>query len=483
MYSTSPNNLDPADWGAVREQGIRMLDDMLNYLREIRNRPVWQPAPAEVREAFTEPLPQRPTDLPLIHEQFMRDILPYAVGNAHPGFMGWVHGGGTVVGMLAEMLAAGLNANVGGRDQVPVEVERQVTRWVQEVFDFPESSTGLFVTGTSMANLIGVLVARTAALGSNVRKNGLAGAHLTAYASTSVHSCVAKAMDMAGLGTQALRLIPVDAHFRMDISALQIAIEADRIAGFVPFLVIGTAGTVDVGAVDDLQRIADVAVRHNLWFHVDGALGALARLAPQIGAYVRGIERADSIAFDFHKWGQVPYDAGFILVRDGALHQATFANPAPYLARGAALAGGGSWPCDFGPDLSRGFRALKTWFTIKAYGAAQLGAVIDHTCVLARYMKERIESTPELELMAPVALNIVCFRYRCDNADRVNENLVAQLQLSGICAPSTTVINGQLTIRAAIVNHRTSKDDINALIETTCALGQICAEQGITVVL
>jgi glutamate/tyrosine decarboxylase-like PLP-dependent enzyme len=397
--------------------------------------------------------------------------------------MGWIHGGGTVVGMLAEMLAAGLNANLGGRDQIPLEVERQVTRWVQELFDFPESSTGLFVTGTSMANLIGVLVARTAALGPAVREDGLAGTRLTAYASTSVHSCIAKAMDMAGLGTQALRLIPVDERFRMDIAALQAAVEADRIAGFVPFLVIGTAGTVDVGAVDDLQRIADVAARHNLWFHVDGALGALAKLAPEIAACVRGIERAHSIAFDFHKWGQVPYDAGFILVRDGALHHATFSNPAPYLARGNALAGGGPWPCDFGPDLSRCFRALKTWFTIKAYGTEQLGAVIYQTCVLARHLEERIGDTPELELMAPVVLNIVCFRYRCDNSDAVNEKLVAQLQISGICAPSTTVINGRLAIRTAIVNHRTTRDDINALIETTCALGQICAEQGLTAVL
>ena len=480
MHSNSPNNLDPTDWTAIREQGIRMLDDMLDYLREIRKRPVWQPAPANIRESFDEPLPQNACDLSVVHEKFMRDILPYAVGNAHPGFMGWVHGGGTVVGMLAEMMAAGLNANVGGRNQIPLDVERQVTRWVQELFDFPESSTGLFVTGTSMANFVGTLVARTAALGVDVRQDGVTGAKLTAYASTSVPSCIAKAMDMIGLGTQALRLIPVDSRFQLDISALQNAIEADRIAGNQPFLVVGTAGTVDVGAVDDLQRIADVAARHRLWFHVDGALGALAKLSPQVASRVRGIERADSIAFDFHKWGQVPYDAGFILVRDGALHQASFSNPAPYLSRGAALAAGGPWPCDFGPDLSRSFRALKTWFTIKTYGAQQLGSVVCQTCELAQYLKDRIMETPELELLAPVALNIVCFRYRCENSDAANEQLAAHLQLSGICAPSTTVVNGRVAIRAAIVNHRTTRNDIDALVETTCALGQICAEQGTT---
>lgn len=460
-----------------------MLEDMLNYLRDIRRRPVWQSAPEEVRASFDEPLPQKPTDLQEIHEKFMRDILPYAVGNAHPGFMGWVHGGGTVAGMFADMLAAGLNANVGGRDQSPLEVERQVTRWVQALFNFPKTSTGLFVTGTSMANLIGVLVARTAAVGQSVRHDGLCGSRLTAYASTSVHSCIGKAMDIAGIGTGALRLIPVDSRFQMDLSVLEKTIETDRHNGYQPFLIVGTAGTVDVGAVDDLEQIAKIASRNRVWFHVDGALGALARLAPQIAPRIEGIQQADSIAFDFHKWGQVPYDAGFILVKDGALHQATFSNPAPYLSRGAALAGGASWPCDFGPDLSRSFRALKTWFTIKAYGAEKLGEVISRTCELAEYLKTRIEQTPQLELLAPVALNIVCFRYRCDHADTVNETLVAQLQLSGICAPSSTVLNGRLAIRAAIVNHRTTRHDIDALIETTCALGQICAEEGITLTL
>jgi len=460
-----------------------MLDDMLDYLQHIRQRPVWQPIPEELRASFDEPLPVEPADLLDIHKTFMQEILPYAVGNAHPGFMGWVHGGGTVVGMLAEMLAAGLNANLGGRDQVPILVERQVTRWAQTLFGFPESATGLFVTGTSMANLIGVLVARTAALGCDVRRHGVGGKGLTAYASASVHSCIAKAMDIAGIGTGALRTIPVNERFEMNLSVLEKAIEADRNDGFLPFLVVGTAGTVDVGAVDDLSSVADIAQRTGLWFHVDGALGALARLAPDLAPRLNGIERADSIAFDFHKWAQVPYDAGFILVKNGELHQSTFSNPAPYLSRGDALAGGGPWPCDFGPDLSRSFRALKTWFTIKAYGAEKLGQVISHTCELAQYLKNCVEGKPELELLAPVALNIVCFRYRCANSNQVNQKLVAQLQASGICAPSTTTIDGRLAIRAAIVNHRTNHHDIDALIEATCALGQICAEEMISLAL
>ena len=456
-----------------------MLDDMLDYLEHIRERPVWQPIPQEVRALFHQDIPQEPSDLAAVHETFMQDILPFAVGNAHPGFMGWVHGGGTPVGMLAEMLAAGLNANLGGRDQMPVEVERQMVQWVRELFGFPESASGLFVTGTSMANLIGVLVARTAALGTGVRHKGVAASdkRLTAYTSAGAHGCIAQAMDLSGLGIDALRIVPMNDRYQMDVEALERAIAADISAGFSPFFIAGSAGTVDVGAIDNLTALADIAHKEGLWFHVDGAYGALGMLAPDIAPRLEGIGRADSIALDFHKWGQVPYDAGFILVRDGKLHYDTFASPAAYLRRETrGMAAGSPWPCDFGPDLSRGFRALKTWFTIKVYGAEKLGRMISNTCALAQYLKQRIETSPELELLAPVSLNIVCFRYRSEDADRVNANIVVALQESGIAAPSTTTIHGHLAIRAAIVNHRTHSGDIDALINATIAFGRVHAK-------
>lgn len=452
-----------------------MLDDIFDYMQHLRERPVWQPAPQEVRNRFQEPLPRTPTDIAAIHQAFMQDVLPYAIGNAHPGFMGWVQGGGTPVGMLAEMLAAGLNANVGGRDQIPLEVERQVLRWVRELFGFPESASGLFVTGTSMANLIGVLVARTAALGTEVRKTGLltGGTRLTAYASAAAHVCVAQAMDLSGLGIDALRNIPFDARCEIDIAVLERMIADDRDNGYTPFLIVGTAGTVNTGAVDNLAALADIAQREGLWFHIDGAYGALAVMAPDIAPRLAGIERADSIAFDFHKWAQVQYDAGFILVRDGAMHQNTFASPAAYLQRETrGMAAGSPWPCDFGPDLSRGFRALKTWFAIKAYGTERLGQVISGTCALARYLAERIAAEPMLELLAPVSLNIVCFGYRCDDANRVNNNIVIALQESGIAAPSTTTINHRCAIRVALFNHRTTVKDVDALIKATLEFGK-----------
>jgi glutamate/tyrosine decarboxylase-like PLP-dependent enzyme len=453
-----------------------MLDDIMDYLEHIRERPVWQPIPAEVRAEFRAPVPRDPTDIEAVHRDFLRLIMPYSTGNPHPGFMGWVHGAGTPVGMLAEMLAAGLNANLGGRDHVPIEVERQITQWAREIFQFPESATGLFVTGTSMANLIGVLVARTAATGNGVRYQGLAAQpkRLVAYTSVAAHGCIAHAMEISGLGGAQLRTISTNRRHEIDLDALAARILEDRKAGLRPFLLVGTAGTVDIGAIDDLAGLAEVARRERLWFHVDGAFGALAMLAPELAPELAGIERADSIAFDFHKWGQVPYDAGFILVRNGAWHQITFASLAAYLRRDErGLAAGSPWPCDFGPDLSRGFRALKTWFTIKVHGTSRIGAAILGTCRLAQYMKERVEAVPELELMAPVRLNIVCFRLRCraEDSDRINAAIVADLHESGIAAPSTTTIEGALVIRAAIVNHRTEERDIDAMLEAVLRYG------------
>ena len=451
-----------------------MLDDMIDYVAKIRERPVWQPIPEDVRARFHAGLPRQPSDLDDVYREFTDFIVPYATGNVHPGFMGWVHGGGNVVGMLADMLAAELNANLGGRDHIPIEVERQIVEWMRAIFSFPIGASGIFVTGTSMANLMAVLVARTSALGRSVRQLGIGdeGARLTAYASTAAHGCITKAMDIAGFGSDALRRIDVDRFHRIDVSALRAQIEQDRKAGLKPFLVVGSAGTVDIGAIDDLRALSVLCREEQLWFHVDGAYGALGMLSPALAPRLAGIENADLIALDFHKWGQVPYDAGFLMVRDGERHRETFAAPAAYLRRETkGLAAGSSWPCDLGPDLSRGFRALKTWFTLKTYGTEKLGAVIARTCALAAYLEARILAEPRLELLAPVQLNIVCFRYRARDANRVNGEIVIDIQESGIAAPSTTLLDGQLAIRAAIVNHRTDTCDLDALVAAVIKFG------------
>ncbi len=473
-------SLDPADWAAFRAQSHRMLDDMIDFLAQVRTRPVWQPVPDDVKRRLAEPVPTQPTALPDVYAQFQELILPYATGNVHPGFFGWVHGSGTPTGMLAEMLAAGMNANVGGRDHGAVYVERQVIEWCRSLFGFPEGTSGVLVTGTSMANLIGLLVARTAKLGASVRTDGIGerGQRLVAYCSSAAHGCIAKAMEMTGLGTKALRCIAVDDHHRIDVAALAQTIAIDRQNGLVPFLVVGTAGTVDIAAIDDLTALADLCAAQNIWFHVDGAFGAMAQLSPELAPRLAGIERADSLAFDFHKWLHVPYDAACILVRHGDLHAQTFSSQAPYLARvPRGLAAGAPWFCDYGPDLSRGFRALKVWFTLKEYGTERLGQAVLRNVALARYLAERVAATPELELLAPVQLNIVCFRYhnpRLSEAqlNSLNADLVADLQASGIAAPSTTVLDRRLAIRVNITNHRSDAAMIDALLAAAVTRGK-----------
>jgi len=461
-------DLDPADWDDFRRSSRGALADMIGFLETIRERPVWRQSPIDVLEHFDEDLPVSGRPLDDVLEDFKTFIEPYATGNLHPAFMGWVHGAGTPVGMLAEMLTAGLNMNCGGRNHIGIVLEQQIVQWMGRLFAFPGGASGLLVTGTSMANFLGVVVARQHRLGDESRRRGLAqGPQLCAYASSGVHGCVVQAMQMSGIGSDHLRFVPCDESGAMRVEALRALVQADRQSGFVPFLVIATAGSVDCGAIDPLDAIADFTAKEGLWFHVDGAFGALAVLSPELKPRVAGIERADSIAFDFHKWMHVPYDAGFLLVRDGDLHRRTFGSENRYLTRASeGLAAGAIWPCDLGPDLSRGCRALKTWFTFQVFGVERIGQVIAQTCQIARYLAERIEASARFVLRAQVRLNIVCFSFESDDPDRDNRQIVEALHLSGRAAPSITLLNGQAVIRCAIVNHRTRLSDIDAFLAT-----------------
>jgi aromatic-L-amino-acid decarboxylase len=461
------DDLDPTDWEAFRASSHKALDRMIDFLQTARERAVWQETPPAARARFQAPLPRGAREFDEVLEDFETNIKPYVVGNTHPLFMGWVHGAGTPVGMIAEMLAAGLNANCGGRNHVGLDVERQIARWAAELFAFPPEASGIFVTGSSAANFLGLLVARNAALGHDIRRRGFAasGQQLTAYASVHAHGCVAQAMELAGVGSGYLRSIPADAVGAMRLDLLEAAIESDLEAGLRPFLIVGTAGTVNTGAIDPLEGLARIAGEKGLWLHVDGAFGALAALSPALAARLAGIERADSLAFDFHKWAHVPYDAGFLLVRDPAMHRETFANVAAYLQRAPrGLAAGDIWPCDLGPDLSRGFRALKTWFTFQVHGADKIGEAIAANCRNARYLEARLEESAIFDLRAPVSLNIVCFALKANWPDAANQALVIDLQERGLAAPSMTTLDGRPVIRAAIVNHRTTRADIDHFV-------------------
>lgn len=459
--------LDPEDWTDLRALGHRMLDDMFDRLARQPDAPVWQPMPETVRASFRESLPRGGREPDAVYADFAERIAPYASGNTNPRFMGWVQGGGNAMGMLAELLAGGLNENCGGRDHVGLEVERQVIAWSASLLGLPAPTGGLMVTGSSIANFIALLCARRHHCGAGIRAGGIGERRLVAYAQQGVHRCIPGACDMAGLGAEAMRRIPVGADHGIDPAALEARIAADRAAGHEPFLIVGSAGSVDVGAIDDLAALADIARREKLWFHVDAAFGALVAASPARRHLLAGIEKADSVAFDFHKWAQVQYDSGCILVRDRSLMLDTFAQEANYLASSErGLSGGAPWPCDLGPDLSRGFRALKVWMTLQTFGIDRLGRVVDDCCTLAARLAAQIDDAEQLRRLAPVPLNIVCFRYDDGgpDLDTLNADIAADLQESGRYVVSTTMIDGVRALRAAIVNHRTTPADIDGLV-------------------
>ncbi len=471
-------DLDPADWAAFRETAHALLDAAIDKMKGAREGRVWTPFPPEMKAAFDQPLPEGGQSETDIAAQ-LENLLPYGVGNTHPRFFGWVHGSGTPQNLLAEITASAMNANAGGRDHGAIQVERQVIRWCRELFGFPEGASGLVVSGTSLATILALKVARDVRLDFSSRKDGLGGARLVGYASAEAHACNPRAFDMLGLGADALRRIPVNDRFEMDTAALRAAIAADRAAGLQPFVIIGTAGTVNTGATDPLTELADIAAAEGLWFHVDGAFGALGTLVPELAPRFAAIARADSLAFDFHKWLHVNYDAGCVLVRDEAHHRHAFTDRPDYLnAATRGLAAGNPWPVEYGPELSRGFRALKVWSQIAGFGTARLGGAIAQNCAQAAYLADKIAGDARFELMAPATLNICCFRYVAAGLegaalDALNEEIVIRLQELGIAAPSTTRLRGALAIRVNLTNHRTQMADLDLLLAEIAALGAL----------
>jgi aromatic-L-amino-acid/L-tryptophan decarboxylase len=450
------------------------LDLALNALRTRAERPVWQPVPDAVKAQFTTAPSAAGRPAAELLQQLAATVLSYDTGNTHARFYGWVHGSGTAAGLIPALLEAALNANMGGREHAAVYLERQVLAWWAELFGFPPQAGGLTVSGTSLATVLALKAALTAQFGTALRDEGVAGfaGRLCAYTSVEAHSCVARALDLLGLGRRALRLIAVDDQFRLDPQALAAQIAADRAAGDLPFCIIGTVGTVNHGAIDPLPALAAIARREQLWLHIDGAFGALAALSPTLRPLLAGLEQADSLAFDVHKWLHVTYDAGFVLVRDAELLRRAFSDRPDYLAGAErGLAAGNPWFTEYGPELSRGFRALKVWYQIEHFGLERLAASIEENCRLAAYLAARIDVEAQLERLTPLSLNIVCFRHRADDVHAdLNALLVTELQERGLAAPSATRIGGRQAIRVNLTNHRTREADLDALVDDVLQL-------------
>ncbi len=473
-------DLDPQDWDAYSRAVNRVLDAAIERFQTASEGRVWTPVPDALKAELNRTLPSDATPLEALADEIL-SLMPFGVGNTHPRFFGWVHGAGAPGNLLAEIAASAMNANCGGRDHVGIYVERQVIDWCKTLFDFPAEASGLLVSGTSMATIIAAKTARDAALDFSSRQKGLRDAPLVGYTSEQAHACLARAFDMIGLGTDALRKVACDPDGRLNLEALRQQIAADRADGALPFFLAGTAGTVNTGAIDDLSALAAITREEALWFHVDGAFGACAMTSPDIAPRLAGISEADSLAFDFHKWMHVNYDAGCVLIRDGALHRRAFANRPDYLAaNGTALAGGEPWPVDYGPELSRGFRALKVWAHLKEHGTEKIGRAIAKNCAQAAHLGRLVEDHPSFELLAPVSLNICCFRYAAEGLseqvlDALNAKLVEQVRLSGIAAPSSTRINERFAIRVNITNHRTQMEDVGILLDALDRLAAVLA--------
>jgi glutamate/tyrosine decarboxylase-like PLP-dependent enzyme len=476
------------DAASFRTLGHALVDQLAGLLAAVPSGPVTRDAaPSAVRAALDldGPLPEHGTAPgPLLAEAAER-LFGHSLFNAHPRFFGYITASPAPIGILGELLAAALNANVGARVLSPAatELEAQTVRWIAQLIGFPTDSGGLMVSGGNMANLVCFWAARAARAGWDVRQEGTgraASPRLRVYGSAETHTWIQKAADLSGLGTASIRWIATDADLRMDVDALRRALEADVAAGDRPLLVVGTAGTVSTGAVDPLPAIAGVCREHGVWFHVDGAYGGFAAAAAGAPADLAGIGLADSIAVDPHKWLYAPLEAGCALVRDADHLRAAFAYRPPYYHFEERVTN----YVDYGPQNSRGFRALKVWLALRQVGASGYRTMIGDDMRLARALADAVRRTPELELLTQ-ALSITTFRYvppACaagigdpaidQRIDAINRELLDRLQRGGELFVSNAVIGGRYALRACIVNFQTTPADIDAIPEIVVRVGR-----------
>lgn len=482
MEKEQPKNLtlDPENWDEIRALGHQMIDDLVDYWKGIREEPIWKPIPEEVKSTFSQTIPLSPTKPTAVYEEFKKNIFAYNKGNVHPRFFAWIQGTGNPMGVWGDLLASGMNPNVAIGEHAPMYVDQQVVNWCKEMMGFPKESSGILVSGGSMANITALTVARNSFNGLKLRRKGLQDfpSKMRIYCSVETHSCIQKAAEIIGLGTDSVVKIAVNSHFEMLSEALEEQIKGDLEEGLTPFCIVGTSGTVNTGAIDPMDELLKISKAYGLWFHVDGAYGALCKLDPIYSDRLKAIEQADSLAFDLHKWLYVPYEVGCTLIRDKAKHRDSFSvNPNYLVQETRGLAGGLDSINNYGFELSRGFKALKVWMSLKEQGLEKYKKMIAQNNRQAEYLGRLVEENPDLELTAPVSMSITCFRMHreghTENQLRdLNREVLIRLQEQGIAAPSSTMLNGKFTLRVANVNQRARFEDMDLLINEVLRIGK-----------
>jgi len=464
----------------VRRLGGLAADAVAGHRAELTSRPVFGKVGAGAG-LFDEPLPELGSPAEDVIAFVREHILPRPMGNSHPRFFGFINATADPLGTIGDYMASAMNPNCWGGDHAPIHVEHRVIAWLSQIVGFPTGTEGILASGGSMANFIALATARRAVVPGNVREDGIAAEgrpRPVVYASDQVHSCVDKAVDLLGIGLANLRKIRTDERFRMRVDELRQAVALDRKAGRHPAIVVGTAGSVNTGAIDPLEELADFCARESLWFHADGAYGAMATVSERLRPLFAGLDRADSLAADPHKWLYVPYEAGAALVREKGRLPDAFRRFPEYLASDAESPfPGPAWFAERGPELSRGFKALKVWMGLKRHGRKGYAAAVENDVELARFLSDEVDRRPEFERLAETVLSIVNFRYRPNEEiapealDQVNRRIVNRLVGSGSFFLAPTILNGRASLRVCIVNFRTTRDDLAFLLDEAARVG------------
>jgi aromatic-L-amino-acid decarboxylase len=446
---------------------------------------VYRPIEPHDREwLVNQSLPEHPRSLPDLISDIKTHVLPYPMGNGHRRFFGWVNSAPSSAGIAVEPLAAALNPSCAGGEHAGALLEQTVLRWLAELIGYPAfPGGGILTSGASMASIVALAAARNRAAqqrGINIREQGLWGQRpLIIYASAEAHSCISKAVELIGLGQQSLHRIPVNEDFTIDSAALALAIQQDIKAGLVPCAVVATAGTVNTGAIDDLDSIAQLATDHGMWMHVDGAYGAIAAADPALRTQFTGIECADSVAIDAHKWLGVPVDSGALLVKNAATLRDTFSLVPEYLRDNAA--GDLGWWSEYGIEQTRPFRALRTWATIANLGSRGISELVHRTTTAARDFGTTLARTPDFELLVPPTTSVVAFRFIATPAhpdiDRINREIPALLQSRGNVFLTGTELRGRSALRVCMLNPATTQEDLAFLIDEIRTVGNHLAGQ------